>query len=584
MNSMLEGALSYAEEGYHVFPCRRRSKEPATKNGFKDATTDVATIREWWQREPNYNIGIRTGPGSGVWVLDVDVKDDVDGYDSLAKYRHDIPWNSPRVRTPSGGEHLWFEYDESAEGLRNSVKSIPGLDVRTEGGYVLAPGSVLDDGEYEWANASREPVAAPDSLLRALSAGTRQRGAVDFGKPIPEGQRNAELTRIAGNLTRSGMSATSARECLHIINKNQCQPPLPAHEVDDITLYKNNQVSSSSSLGSSGDSDTPTIRMMRDMRRPTGPRPYIVDGVLFRGFPAAIYGDGGTAKSTLVMHLAQSVALGVDWFGFDTAKTQVLYLDFELDEDEQARRAYEIAQGMGYDEVPEGCGYISGAGHDTQAVFKLALEKCREHGFGLVIVDSAGYAMDGDAESSRDVLRFFRQYEGAFRRAGITMLLVDHQAKGGSYQDKTMFGSVYKSNSARSVFQVEASERGDGYMNLTLRHKKVNFGAMLQPFGVAVRFIKDAFGVVEEVRLSVREMDASELAEERTVNARNRVLMALEDGPMYPAAIADATGLELPTVKNVLTKLRKAREVKDTGNKDANNSHEVRLQVSSSSL
>ena len=145
MNNLLEAALSYAAKGYLVFPCKPRSKEPATKHGFKDATRDQETIRGWWLENPNYNIAIATGKESGLWVLDVDGEE---GRESYRKYQGDIPYDTPNVKTPSGGFHLYFAYTEQADKLRNSVKSIPGLDVRTEGGYVVAAGSVLEDGQY----------------------------------------------------------------------------------------------------------------------------------------------------------------------------------------------------------------------------------------------------------------------------------------------------------------------------------------------------------------------------------------------------------------------------------------------------
>jgi hypothetical protein len=140
-----------------------------------------------------------------------------------------------------------------------------------------------------------------------------------------------------------------------------------------------------------------------------------------------------------------------------------------------------------------------------------------------------------------------------------------------------MFGSVYKTNSIRSVFQVETGEHDDDNLHLTVRHKNVNFGPNLNPFGIQVTFGTNQVAVQE------RELDATELAEEGTLNATDRVLMALKAGPMYPADIADATGLELGTVKNSLTTLRKRKDVENTGNRDKHGSNEVRLVSSPSS-
>jgi hypothetical protein len=217
-------------------------------------------------------------------------------------------------------------------------------------------------------------------------------------------------------------------------------------------------------------------------------------------------------------------------------------------------------------------------------MFDYALKVCNQHGIGMVIVDSLGYALEGDAEASRDVLRFFREVEGSFRRESVSLFIVDHQSKHGTYQEKTMFGSVYKTNSIRSVFQVEPGEHDDAYIKLTLRHKKTNFGPLLKPFGVEATFVQgEDEDEVKAVKVNTRELDATELAEEGTLNASDRVLMTLADGPMYPVDIADATGLELGTVKNSLTTLRKRKDIENTGNKDKHGSNEVRLVSSPSS-
>jgi hypothetical protein len=134
-------------------------------------------------------------------------------------------------------------------------------------------------------------------------------------------------------------------------------------------------------------------------------------------------------------------------------------------------------------------------------MFEHALSVWKEHGIGVVIVDSLGYALEGDAEASRDVLKFFREVEGTFRREGISLFIVDHQAKqqvGTRYQDKTMFGSVYKSNSIRSVFQVEPGNHVEGSLSVIVRHKKVNFGPLLKPFGIQVAFDTNTVRLIPE--------------------------------------------------------------------------------------
>jgi putative DNA primase/helicase len=161
----LRAALEYAARGWRVFPvhsptgradrpcscgkldCTNVGKHPRTARGFKDATTDEAQIREWWTMWPDANIGVATGIASGIWVLDVD---GAEGQAALAQFEREhgpLPETVGQV-TGSGGRHLLFRY---VPGLTNKVKFAPGLDVRTDGGYVVVPPSLHVSGRrYEW--------------------------------------------------------------------------------------------------------------------------------------------------------------------------------------------------------------------------------------------------------------------------------------------------------------------------------------------------------------------------------------------------------------------------------------------------
>jgi hypothetical protein len=138
-------ALVYAATGWPVFPCRPGSKEPATRNGFHDATTDQAQIREWWRRDPDRNVAIATG-APGPDVVDVDVRQDGSGFAALnqAKRAGLIEGYHAIVRTPSTGMHLYFG------GTAQRSGSIRGrhLDFRSQGGYIVAPPSQAGGGRY----------------------------------------------------------------------------------------------------------------------------------------------------------------------------------------------------------------------------------------------------------------------------------------------------------------------------------------------------------------------------------------------------------------------------------------------------
>jgi hypothetical protein len=159
-NTMLDTVLSYAAKGYLVFPCRPKSKEPATKHGFKDATTDEETVRGWWSDNPNYNVAIRTGKESGLVVLDVDEG----GEDSL----YDNIWHVPPtvIAKTTKGFHAYLRHP--GFDVKNKVRFAPGLDVKADGGYVIAPPSVHPSGDkYEWETSfdDAEVEECPDWLV-----------------------------------------------------------------------------------------------------------------------------------------------------------------------------------------------------------------------------------------------------------------------------------------------------------------------------------------------------------------------------------------------------------------------------------
>jgi hypothetical protein len=139
-NPLLAAAVDDAGRGWPVFPCRPRTKTPATAHGLKDATLDVGLIEAWWTRWPDANVAIATGQPSGLVVVDVESKASAPG---TACDRFGMP-PSATVETPSGGLHVYFEHDFAHGDVRNSAGRVaPGIDVRGSGGYVVAPPSRL---------------------------------------------------------------------------------------------------------------------------------------------------------------------------------------------------------------------------------------------------------------------------------------------------------------------------------------------------------------------------------------------------------------------------------------------------------
>jgi putative DNA primase/helicase len=158
----LATALDYAARGWAVFPCLPRAKEPATRRGFKDATTNPATIRRWWLANPDYNIGIATGIASGIFVLDPDGSIGTESLIELEIKHGALP--PTLCSTTSAGCHLWFKLSTPLQSSPSRVGRF--IDIRADDAYVLAPPSIHPDGDsYRWRN-TRDLAIAPEWLVQ----------------------------------------------------------------------------------------------------------------------------------------------------------------------------------------------------------------------------------------------------------------------------------------------------------------------------------------------------------------------------------------------------------------------------------
>ena len=170
-NPMLASALTYARRGWHVIPlhtpvnggcscfkgkaCGKNiGKHPRTVDGLKASTTDPVTIREWWSRWPDANVGIVCGGLSKLIVVDVDAdKGGPDSLDLIVKDHGALPLTVEAL-TGGGGRHLLFNYPKG-EVIGNRVGMRPGIDIRASGGYIVAPPSLHRSGwRYEWEASS----------------------------------------------------------------------------------------------------------------------------------------------------------------------------------------------------------------------------------------------------------------------------------------------------------------------------------------------------------------------------------------------------------------------------------------------
>ncbi|HUA98401.1 MAG TPA: bifunctional DNA primase/polymerase, partial [Terracidiphilus sp.] len=239
-----------AQRGWPVFPlhsptargcsceraeCAKPAKHPRTAHGLKDASRDAETIREWWTRWPDANIGIATGQPSGFFVIDVDGEAGRASVAELARQGLTLP-STLTVTTgrPDGGEHRYFRMPEGVD-IRNdqSGRIGPHIDVRGTGGFVVAAGSTHASGKiYRFVDPLAAIADAPAWVIERLAARSDPpaaplQPAQDTAKVTPKGQRTRRMVSLAGTLHRRNVSVEAIEACLAVENQAKADPSNP---------------------------------------------------------------------------------------------------------------------------------------------------------------------------------------------------------------------------------------------------------------------------------------------------------------------------------------------------------------------
>lgn len=230
---MYNTALKYAKKGWCLLPVGYKTKVPKLTNWTFEASNDPQKIKEWFDGK-TANIGVATGKKSGFWVLDVDGQEGIQEYFNLVMESGEDAPNTICQKTGGGGYQYFFEYDERIS--KNSVRKLPHIDIRADGGQVLVPPSIHPNGTaYKWE--VREGVKlekAPEWLIEKLIA-DKEHTKIDLRevKTIAEGGRNDTLFKIACRYRNDGLTQNELEALMQEVN-SRCDNPLDKDEVCQI--------------------------------------------------------------------------------------------------------------------------------------------------------------------------------------------------------------------------------------------------------------------------------------------------------------------------------------------------------------
>lgn len=478
-NAVVEAALALARAGYPVFPVDPESKKPLTEHGFKDATRDEDVIMREFARRP-VGVAVET---AGLVVVDVD-----DPQSPLLREPgvKEALETAPTSRTPGGGTHHFFRRPEGFRGKNWNGIVAHGIDLKTDGGYVVLPPTERAEGAYVWVRGDLRETTRdslpmlPDAINRHIDlaadrASAKERSSVvrsTAGGQIHEGQRNSTLTSHAGLLRRRGWSQADIARELHVVNATQCKPPLETGEVDQIA----SSIARYPAGQSSGWHPPPpalTVRRMtfdEVMATTDDGREALIEGVMRRGDIVNLIGVPKSRKSMLVTQIAMQMATGSPCLGeFKTRPGRTLIIDAEVGAASLRDRfrllsaelgielaklspALEVCDLRGKWDQAEGC--------------RVALSMFEPGEFDLVIVDPL-YRMlpDGaDENDNIEMASFYRMLSHHVTRCGVGCFVVHHAPKSnGTNRSTTDAGAGAGAISRAADGQLVLTQRDGGW-------------------------------------------------------------------------------------------------------------------------
>ena len=262
---------------------------------------------------------------------------------------------------------------------------------------------------------------------------------------------------------------------------------------------------------------------------------WLVEPILQVGQPTLVYGKGSSGKSYFSQLVSVLVNEGVSAHGLTVEQATTLYLDWETDKEEIVRRVARLRKGM---DLPKSSSSLiykrmnKGLAADIGTVMELV----NKYSIHFVILDSLGSACMGEPESAEVVLRMF----AALRSLGVTALCVDPVNK-----DNHLFGSVYKFNASRQIFEVKKAQRADeDKLEFALYHRKANNSKLIKPMGFELSFDNENLTAVRN-RVAVKDTDLEE-----EMHMVDRIKNLLTSGAMSTKEL----GLELGRTSDYMSK------------------------------
>lgn len=490
---------------WYYFPVNARTNTPI-KGWQEKSTNDINKLKEWRTKWTDCLFGIDTGK-SNLVVVDIDNKNGKDGSSAFSglQFENGMVDTTFKVKTPSGGFHLYFEGK-----TKNRVGLVTGVDIRSVGGYVVAPGCKKANGEYVIVEDDTNISTPPGWLIEKIGRPNERqslshvplveldqpenindaiRFLVDRAKSAEEGSRDSTCYSVACIVRDYGISKDLAKELMemHYSDKVEFSDSFELEtmlsKVDSAYATANDRpgnatreasaMTAATAFGLEIDEDfepvpekTGWTHISDFIGTPAPERKWIIEDWIPEGFsaPTLVTGDGGTGKSQLIMQLAIAVANGTPWLGMEVLSKQKVALVMCEDSEEELHRRIENINNkspLGLMDIKDSEIYFdSRVGKDCvlareengvikDGPFMKELEK-NLTALGpdkkLLCIDTAADIYAG-SESNRPLVNQFVKYKlcGLAQRHNATVFLLAHPPKSGhTYSGSTAWNNSFR--------------------------------------------------------------------------------------------------------------------------------------------
>lgn len=320
--SKLQKAQELASRGFKVFPLKENAKTPLYPGKFlSQATSNKATIDILWKKYPNANIGIATG--EGLIVIDVDTLQHggENGSESLKNYEAiNGPLNDTfTVQTPTGGNHIYYV---NSNECKNATGLLPGVDIRGIGGYVVAPGSIINGKEYKIVKDV--PIAKPNYAVETLlkkcktpKVETDPFAELEKGYSnnlVQEGNRTSYLVGQVGQLCDGTKSINTIENMIRVLNEQNLEVPLTEDELvkEVFPAIKRFKKHEEKAINKELLKDPKEVKLVSVDSIKKEFVKWLVPGYIPEGAITVIGGDGGLGKTTLWCNIASAISNGTN--------------------------------------------------------------------------------------------------------------------------------------------------------------------------------------------------------------------------------------------------------------------------------